>query len=163
YGLRALRKSPGFTTTALLSLALGIGANTAIFRLFDALLYRPLPVRSPEELVLLTQRAGDRQMLMLSNRQRETFGATDTLAGLCASRHSSMIVTISGESQFADVMVASGNCFSLLGVSSAFGRMIIEDDDRPSSGALVAVLGYGYWQRQYGADTGIIGQKINLQ
>src|SRR5690349_7653781 len=66
-GLRGFRRNPGFAATAALSLALGIGANTAIFRLFDALLFRPLPVKSPEELVLVTQKIGDQRSLMLTN------------------------------------------------------------------------------------------------
>src|SRR5262249_52993542 len=70
YGLRGFRRNPGFTVTAALSLALGIGANTAIFRLFDSLLFRPLPVKSPEELVLVTQNLGDQRSLMLTNGDR---------------------------------------------------------------------------------------------
>ncbi|HWB98878.1 MAG TPA: permease prefix domain 1-containing protein, partial [Bryobacteraceae bacterium] len=114
YGLRGLRRSPAFAATAVLSLALGIGANAAIFHLFDALLFRNLPVKSPEELVLVTQRIGDRQYLMLGNRYRTAFSGSETLVGLCASRHSPLRVTRSGESQFAEGMLASGNCFALL-------------------------------------------------
>jgi predicted permease len=161
YGLRTLRKSPGFTATAVLSLALGIGANTAIFSLFDALLFRPLPVKSPGELVLATLRFSDRQSLMLNNIQREAFARSETLVGLCASRHSILRTTTSGESQFVEAMLASGNCFSLLGISSALGRMITEGDDQAREPA--AVLSYGYWRRQFGADPGAIGQTITLQ
>src|SRR5882724_11468771 len=162
YGLRGFRKNPGFAATAVLSLALGIGANTAIFRLFDALLFRPLPVKSPEELVLVTRHVGDQRSLMLNNGEREAFSGSETLAGLCASRHSRIRVTRSGESQFAEGMFAGGNCFSLLGVGTTLGRTITETDDQPSASAFVAVLSYGYWQRQFGADPGVIGQKIDL-
>jgi predicted permease len=161
YGLRTLRKHPGFTATAVLSLALGIGANTTIFSLFDALLFRPLPVKSPGELVLATQHFNDRQSLMLNNRQREVFAASETLAGLCASRHSILRARTSGESQFVEAMLASGNCFSLLGISSALGRMITEADDQAADA--VAVLSHGYWQRQFGADPSVIGQTVTLQ
>ena len=162
YGLRGFRRNPGFAATAALSLALGIGANTAIFRLFDALLFRPLPVKSAEELVLVTQKMGDQRSLMLTNGDREAFSGSATLAGLCASRHSRMRVTRSGESQFAEGMFAGGNCFALLGVSTVLGRTITEADDQPSANALVAVLSYGYWQRQFGADPSAIGQNIDL-
>jgi hypothetical protein len=87
YGLRGFRRNPGFAATAVLSLALGIGANTAIFRLFDALLFRPLPVKSPEDLVLVTRHVGDQRSLMLNNGERAAFSDSETLAGLCASRH----------------------------------------------------------------------------
>jgi predicted permease len=163
FSVRTLRRNPGFTATAVLSLALGIGANTAIFRLFDALLVRPLPVASPEELVLATQRFEDRQSLMLNNRQREALAGSETLAGLCASRHSRLRATVSEEPQFIEGMLASGNCFSLLGVPAVLGRTITEEDDRPSGAQPVAVLSYGYWQRQFGADPGVLGQTIALQ
>src|SRR5215471_8723874 len=140
YGLRGFRRNPGFAATAALSLALGIGANIAIFRLFDALLFRPLPVKSPEELVLVTQNLGDQRSLMLTNGDREAFSASETLAGLCASRHSRIRVTVSGESQFAEGMFAGGDCFALLGVGAALGRTITEADDQPSANAFVAVL-----------------------
>jgi predicted permease len=162
YGLRTLRKYPGFTATAVLSLALGIGANTTIFSLFDALLFRSLPVASPGELVLATQRFDDHQSLMLNNRQREAFAGSETLVGLCASRHSRLRATTSEQSQFIEGMLASGNCFSLLGVSAGLGRMITEDDDQPAAAQPSAVLSYGYWQRQFGADPSAIGQTITL-
>jgi predicted permease len=161
YGLRTLRRNPGFTTTAVLSLAMGIGANTAIFSLFDALLFRALPVASPHELVLVTQRFADRQSLMLNNRQREAFAGSQTLVGLCASRHSQLRATISGESHFAEGMLASGNCFSLLGVSAVLGRVITEADDKYAES--VAVLSHRYWQHQFGANPSVIGQTITLQ
>ena len=163
YGLRTLRKNPAFTATAVLSLALGIGANTAIFGLFDALLFRPLPVASPEELVLATQRSDDSQSLMLSNSQREALAGSETLVGLCASRHSRIRATTSGESKFIEGMLAGGNCFSLLGVPALLGRTITEADDPPSAARAIAVLSYGYWQRQFGADERAIGQTITLQ
>jgi predicted permease len=162
YGLRGFRKNPGFAATAVLSLALGIGANTAIFRLFDTLLFRPLPVKSPEELVLVTRYVGDERSLMLNNVERAAFSSSETLVGLCASRHSRIRVTRSGESQFAEGMFAGGNCFSLLGVGATFGRTITETDDQQTVSASVAVLSYGYWQHQFGADPGVIGQKVDL-
>jgi predicted permease len=162
YGLRGFRRNRGFAATAALSLALGIGANTAIFRLFDALLFRPLPVKSPEELVLITQKINDQRSLMLTNGDREAFSGSETLAGLCASRHSRIRVTRSGESQFAEGMFAGGNCFALLGVGAALGRPITETDDQLSANALVAVLSHGYWQRRFGGDPNVIGQNIDL-
>ena len=161
YGFRGFRRNPGFAATAVLSLAFGIGANTAIFRLFDTLLLRSLPVKSPQELVLVTRYVGDQRSLMLNNGERTAFSESETLSGLCASRHSRIRATKSGESQFAEGMFAGGNCFSLLGVGAALGRTLTEADDQPAS-PFVAVLSYGYWQRQYGADPAVIGQKVDL-
>jgi predicted permease len=162
YGLRGFRRNPGFAATAVLSLALGIGANTTIFHLFDALLFRPLPVKAPEELVLVTRYVGDQRSLMLNNGERTAFSSSETLAGLCASRHSRIRVTRSGESQFAEGMFAGGNCFALLGVGATLGRTITETDDQLAAGTLAAVLSYGYWQRQFGADPGVIGRNVDL-
>lgn len=162
YGLRTLAKNPPFTATALLSIALGIGANTAIFSVFDALIFRPLPVAKPRELVLATRRVEGRPNLMLSNRQRQAFAGSETLEGLCASRHSRVTAVASGESRIVEAMLAGGNCFSLLGVSARTGRMIAEADDQPGAEG-AAVLSYGYWQRQFGADPGVVGRAITLQ
>ncbi len=163
YGLRGLRNHPAFALTAVLSLGLGIGANTAIFNLIDALLLQTLPVRAPEELVLVTQRFGGFQTNKLSLRYRDALSDSETLEGLCASRHWRVRVTRSEESKLAEGMLAEGNCFSLLGVSAALGRMTTDADDQSSGGALVAVLSYGYWQREFGADPSVIGQTIELQ
>jgi predicted permease len=163
FALRGIRRNPVFSTTAVLSLTLGIGANVAIFRLFDALLFTPLPVKSPEELVLITRRVGGQQSLMLSNADRAAFSGSETLSGLCASRHSRIRVTRSGDSQFAEGMLGSGNCLTLLGLSSILGRGITEADDQTSSDASIAVLSYNYWQRQFNHDPSVIGQSIDLE
>ena len=164
YGVRTLLKHPAFTTTAVLSLALGIGANTAIFSVFDALLVRPLPVAAPNELVLATTRFENQRSLMLGNPQRDAFAASETLAGLCASRHSRLRASMrGGDAQLVEGILASGNCFSLLGVSAPVGRMITEADDRAGAAEPAAVLSYGFWQRQFGGDPAAIGQTIALE
>jgi predicted permease len=99
---------------------------------------------------------------MLNNGERAAFSGSETLAGLCASRHSRIRVTASGESRFAEGMFAGGNCFSLLGVGTTLGRVIGETDDRPAVSAFVAVLSYGYWQRQFGANPNVIGRNVDL-
>jgi predicted permease len=162
YGLRTLIRNPGFSATVVVSLALGIGANTAIFSLVDALLYRPLPVASPGELVLATRRLNDRQSLMLSNRDRQALASSETLSGLCASRHQPLRTTLSGGAQLVEGMLVSGNCFSVLGVSAVLGRMTSEADDEPSSQP-TAVLSYGFWRRQFGGERGVIGRTLTLQ
>jgi predicted permease len=100
---------------------------------------------------------------MLGNRQREAFAGSETLAGLCASRHSRLRATTAGEPEIVETMLASGNCFSLLGVSAILGRMITEADDQPSAAQLVAVLSYGYWERHFGGERSVLGKTVILQ
>src|SRR5262249_8288086 len=88
---------------------------------------------------------------------------SETLVGLCASRHSRLRASMRGEAQVVEGMLASGNCFSLLGLSAIVGRLITEADDRPADPQSVAVLSYGFWQRQFGADPAAIGQTIAIQ
>ena len=98
---------------------------------------------------------------MLGNRHREAFAESETLVGLCASRHSRLRATMSGESHFVEGMLAGGNCFSLLGVSAVLGRVITEADDQ--SAGLRGGIEHRYWQRQFGANPNAIGQTITLQ
>jgi predicted permease len=163
YALRILRKSPAFTITAILSLALGIGANTAIFSLVDAVLLRSLPVQSPEDLVLMMEHFGTRQSFSFSSEQFRVMKENDALDGLCAFRPWKIRVTVNGESQLANGQLVSGNYFSLLGVHVLLGRTLIEEDDRIPGGHPVAVLSYSYWRRQFGSDRSVIGRIVELQ
>jgi predicted permease len=163
YAVRMLRKSPAFTATAVLSLAIGIGANTTIFNLLDAVLLRSLPVQSPEDLVLLTERVGPRQSVAFTSGQFQTLRDNNTLAGLCAFRPWSIRVTQRGESQLANGQLLSGNCFSLLGLRAFLGRTLTDQDDLTPGGHPLAVLSHGYWQRQFGSDPSVVGRSIDLQ
>jgi predicted permease len=163
YALRLLRKRPAFTITAILSLAIGIGANTAIFDLLDAVLLRSLPVHSPEELVVLAERSGARESFSLSWPQFRALRENDTLTGLSAFRPWRFRTTIDGEPRLANGQLVSGNYFSLLGVHTFLGRTLTEQDDRVPAASPVAVLSYRYWQRQFNSDPKVIGRNIRLQ
>jgi predicted permease len=163
YALRLLRKSSAFTVTAVLSLAVGIGMNTAMFTLLDAILLRDLPVRSPEELILTAERAGPRQVFSFASSAFRALSESSALTGLAAFRPWRFRTTVHGEPQLGNGQLVSGNYFSLLGVSAALGRTLSPEDDRAAGASPVAVLGYGYWQRTFGADPGVIGQTIELQ
>jgi predicted permease len=165
YGLRMLLRSPGFTIVALLSLALGIGANTAIFSMVSAFLFAPLPVDRPAELVsIFTTDAKNPGPLPTSHlnyidyrEKNEVF--TDVLGYTFAG------VSLSGgggESKQLFAEVVSGNYFDVLGVRFEHGRAFLPDEDKTPGTHPVVVLSYAAWQREFGGDLSIIGKTISL-
>jgi predicted permease len=164
YALRGLRRSPGFALAAILSLALGIGANAAIFTVLNAVLLRDLPVRDPEQLVVLVSQdaARDADRAFSFRTLQALRSGTRTIAELFASAAIRMNVDEGrGMSKpTASGQLVSGNYFRALGVAAVIGRTILPEDDGAESAAAVAVLGYGYWQRQFGADAAVIGRTI---
>jgi predicted permease len=170
---RHLRKSPGFTTTALLSLAVGIGANTSIFTIINAVLLKSLPVRDPEGLVVLgpARASGsgvgiprDGRFSLFSYDLYKHFRATNLFAGLCAvqsSEETDVSVRRAGwsEPELAQARLVSGNYFEVLGVGAALGRTITPSDDSPSAQS-VAVLSFRDWKGRLGGDPSVIGSTI---
>lgn len=163
YALRQMRKSPAFTVVAVLSLALGIGMNTAMFTLLNAVLLEKLPVASPEELVLLAEQVGSRQVFSFSSPAFRGLAKSNALTGMAAFRPWRIRTEVRGETQLSNGQLVSGNYFSLLGVNAFIGRTLMPEDDRVPGAGSVAVLSYGYWRSIFGADAGIIGQTIQLQ
>jgi putative ABC transport system permease protein len=164
FGLRILRKSPGFTVVAILTLALGIGANTAIFSMMDAVLLRLLPVRNPQELVLLLrQEPDDRARDGFTNALWEGVrDQEDVFAGVFAwSRSKPFAMEWSGSVREVQGLFVSGNYFTTLGVNAAAGRMIAAADDRPGC-APVAVLSYGFWETYFGRERDVLGRTLSL-
>jgi len=163
YALRSLRKNPGFTAVAVLTLTIGIGATTAVFSLVDAVLLRSLPVRAPGELVLLSQRIESRDVYPFSRPAFEFLrDKRDVLAGLAAFRPwRDMEVAANGDTQPAHGQMVSGNYFSVLGVRALHGRTLTESDDRP--GQTVAVISHRFWQTRFGGDPSIVGKTIQVQ
>jgi putative ABC transport system permease protein len=190
YALRGLARSPLFTAVALLSIALGIGANTAIFTLVDEVLLRRLPVREPDQLVLFNgprnhygSNAGGN---MLSYPMYEDFrdnfvdrGASPKLprvtppiadnttsppvfSGMFARRTVAMNVGDNGQTERVPGELVSGTYFQVLGVGAAIGRVITPDDDKERGGSPVAVLSYDYWRTRFGADPKVVGKTINV-
>jgi putative ABC transport system permease protein len=171
HGARLLRLNPGFTTVAILSLALGIGANTSIFQLFDAIRLRTLPVKNPQELV----------QIELANRD---FGAgsfsgshpalTNPLWEQLRDRQQAFSGTFAwgggfkfnlsrgGEARLAEGVWVSGDFFNVLGVTPVAGRVFTPTDDRRSCGSPGAVISYAFWQREYGGDPTAIGRTLLL-
>ncbi len=165
YALRQLRSSPGFAITAILILALGIGAVTAVFSLIDAALLKMLPVQNPEQLVQFktisdTFPVDD----AFSYPQFKTFqGQSQTLAGAIAFRKMYKInLEVDGQSGLADGQLVSGNYFSVLGVQATLGRTILPVDESVEGQSPVAVIGYDYWRSRFALDPAILGKKILL-
>ena len=159
YAARGLRRNPAFTAAAVLSLALGIGANTAIFSLFYSLMVRKLPVWRPQELVSLrtTRTAAQFGGAVPYSLYREIAARTDLFGGVLARLGGSQKAF--GQTNFVASEGVSGNYFSVLGVTPAAGRLFTEADNQP--GQRVAVLAYDYWQRRFGGDAGVVGRTID--
>ncbi|MEO5959973.1 MAG: ABC transporter permease [Opitutaceae bacterium] len=166
---RSLAKAPGFTAVTLLTLALGMGATTAMFTVANALLLRPLPGRQPEELVVIAmpfRRPGTAQPISL--RLYEQFRTrTRTLSDLCLiSAYGSvrpLVASGATAPEFVQVEFVSGNFFSVLGSPAALGRTLLPDDDRRGQPQAVVVLSHGFWQRHFGSDPAIVGQTVRIE
>ena len=176
FGFRQLRKSPGFTSIALLSLALGIGANTAIFSLLNAILLRPLPVQKPSELVLFGD--GRAQGLTLSipdHAQWRLFSysflhdlrrQSTSYAGIAAVNSTQFVskASIAGSAyQTTHVDLVSGSYFSVLGVPAFLGRTVVESDDGAPGASPVAVASYTWFQHHFNGDPSALGKTIRIQ
>ena len=163
YAFRVLRKSPGFTAAVALSLALGIGANTAIFSLIDAVMWRMLPVKNPESLLVLMHRYGTATSGGFTYQQYRVMRQNNHDVELAAYSPLRLNVSVDGSLEpTAGGQMVSGNYFSLLGVNPAAGRAIGPDDDRVPNGHPVAMISYGYWKRRFGLSPEVIGRKISI-
>ena len=169
YGFRQLRLKPGFALTAILSLALGIGANTAIFTLVDQILLRLLPVHNPRELVQFEvtggrfgSNSGDSEHtfsypIYLAFRDRST-----VFSGLTGERLERASLTTEDRAEMISVGMVAGNYFQILGVPLHLGRLFTPDDNKVRNGHPVAVLQYDFWHSRFGADPTIVGSTIHL-
>ena len=165
YTLRLGRKSPGFVVCVILLLALGIGLNSAIFTLLDALLLRPLPVRKPRELVRLVQVAaplGPRSFFTY-NTSRALAQGNKSFAAVFAYSESNVAVRDNGGAHSIRCHIVSGSFFSALGVPPVYGRTLTPADELHASDVLPAVLSYSFWMRSYASDPSVIGSKLTLQ
>ena len=161
YALRALRGRPGFAVVAILSLGLGIGANTAIFSLINAVVLRTLPVERPEELMQVTMAGKERGSVFTNPIWEQVRDRQDAFSGAFAYGPADFNLTPGGEVRTARGNWVSGDYFSTLGVQPAIGRLLARADDVRGC-PRVAVLGYGFWQSEYGASPGIVGKTILL-
>src|SRR5262245_7420449 len=166
FGVRMLMKSPGFALVAVFSLALGIGANTSVFSLLDALLLKPLPVKQPEQLVIVGTQAPDQTGRVSSSYSypvfREMREKNTVFSDIFARAGVQLSLSSGGQTERVLGEVVSGNFFSALGMNPLLGRLLTEEDDRTPGGSPVAVISFNFWQRRFGADPQIVGQTISL-
>ena len=164
--LRGLKRTPLFSIVAILSLALGIGANTAIFTLIDQILLRKLPVAAPEQLVMVYQQAANMGSNMGSRANsyplyQDLQKRAEPFSEVICRRLLSVSASIDNQTERLETELVSGNYFTMLGVLPAAGRVFnSQDDDQVYQGHPVVVLGYDYWVRRFAADAGVIGKKI---
>jgi putative ABC transport system permease protein len=171
YGLRQLRKSPGFAAVAIFTLALGIGANTAIFSLIDQAMLRPLPVTDPNRLVTLrfsgiyngeSSTRNDDHLYFAYPMYRDLRDHNSVFSGLIATDWARVGVQWHNQPELADAELVSGNYFDVLGVQAALGRLFVPSDDVAQDANPVLVLSFDYWQRRFGLDPHILNQSISV-
>src|SRR5260370_22604056 len=167
YALRTLRKSPVFTTVAVLSLALGIGANTAIFTLTDQILLRLLPVKEPQRLVLLTMRGnhygsnwgGNAISYPMYDDMRRN---NKVFSGMFCRFPTYTSVSFQGQTERVAAELVSGAYFPVLGVGAAVGRTFTPEEDRTSGGHPLVMLSYAYWKTRFASERGIVGKTVDV-
>jgi predicted permease len=167
YALRSLAKSPLLTGVAIFSLALGIGANTAIFSLFDQVLLRLLPVKDPKSLVMVATRGShtgsNRGTNMISYPMYKDYRErNEVFEGILCRRAETVNAGFGSATERAEVELVSGNYFEVLGVSPALGRVFTMEDERAPGGDPVVVLNHDYWRTRFSGDPGIIGQSLRI-
>jgi putative ABC transport system permease protein len=161
YALRLLNKNPGFSAIAILTLALGIGANTAIFTVVNAVLLRPLGFREPSRLVIVAEKSPFPTISTSYQNYLDWRDQSHSFESLEATRGTTITLTGTGEPERLNARMATAPLFPLLGASAVLGRTFLADEDR-AGGAPVALLSYGLWQRRFGGSQEILGKPITL-
>ena len=181
YGARTLARTPGVTAVAVLSLALGIGANTALFSVVDAVLLKKLPVKEPDRLVLFKSESGSNFTPggYHGNSERDESGRVvrtsfpyqtyvrlreqqgGVVSDVFAFGSLNVNVSAGGEADVASAQAVSGNYYAALGLAPHAGRLINDDDDKAAAPPVV-VLSHRYWQKRFGSDPSVVGRQINL-
>ena len=163
FAVRILLKAPGFTAVVVLSIMLGIGANTAIFSLIDAVMWRMLPVKNPDSLLAVVRTRSGTVQNGFMYKEYKAMREYSQMAELTAYAPSRLNVSLDGSLEpTIDGQMVSGNYFSLLGVNPIAGRTIGPEDDRVPNGHPVAMISYGYWKRRFGLAPATIGGKVSI-
>ncbi len=168
YAMRQLRRSPGFALTVVITLALGIGANAAVFALFDQVLLRMLPVEKPKQLVRFdwhgsfsgssSSFGGDFGNYFSYPMYKDLRDRNQVFSGMLAAMRTGVGVSWRNQAESEDTEIVSGNYFEVLGLQPALGRLFTAADDTAKDANPVVVLGYDYWRAHFAADRGVVGQ-----
>ncbi|MGO8817215.1 MAG: ABC transporter permease [Terriglobia bacterium] len=167
YAARVLAKNPMFSSIAILTLALGIGGNTAIFTLLDQVLLRLLPVKEPQQLVLLTMRGHHYGNNWGGNAisypmYRDFQSHNEVFSGMFCRFPTQVSLTFGGRAERVEAELVSGTYFNVLGVTTALGRAFTPEEDRVANGAPLVVLSYNYWKQRFGGDPAILGKTLTI-
>ena len=170
FGLRTLRPSPVFTAVAVLSLALGIGANTSIFSLLSQVMFRLLPVAEPERLVVFhtegqregTSSSDNHEAVFSYPMYRDLRNRSQVFEGVIARSSAPVSFSSGGQTERARAELVSGNFFEVLGVRAVLGRVFTPEDDHLPGAHPVIVLSHGYWKRRFGGSPSMLNQKVNV-
>src|SRR5688572_22471595 len=164
YAFRQLLKNPGFTAVAVLTLALGIGANTAIFSAVDAVLIRPLPYADADRLVMIwdddMRRTGSRKFFSTPPEWSEWRRHNTVFTDIAASQPEDAVLSNEGEPEELPARKVTANFWAVLGAQPLLGRVFTEDED--ARGVRVVIISYGLWQRRFGGARDVLGRKIIL-
>lgn len=164
YGLRMLVKNPGFTIVAVIALALGIGANSAIFSVVNAVLLRPLPYQDPDRLVMVWEdstKSGYPRDTPAAANYIDWRNQNQVFEGMAAIAEQNFNLTGTGEPERIEGRLVSANLFSLLGIEPQAGRAFLAEEDQPGHNRVV-ILSHGLWQRRFGSDAKLLGQTLTL-
>ena len=164
HALRLLVKSPGFTLAAVLTLALGTGANTTVFSLINGILLRPMPVAYPEQIVVLAaQQQGSPGFQSFSYPDYQDIRSqTGAFSDILAYRVSLVGLSVDGKGEHCVISRVTGNYFTTLGIEPALGRFILPSEGQTPGADPIFVLGYAYWQKRFGGDKSVIGKQVDI-
>src|SRR5687767_7308871 len=165
YAVRALRKSPGFTLVAALTLALGVGANTAIFSVVNAVMLRPLPFAEPDQLVRIWESNVERGWPTFATSHPNFLDwrtQAQSLGSLAAINNAGFTWTSSGEPEIVLGLQVTATFLPALKITPVLGRNFLDEEDRPGGNTRVVLVSDGFWRRALGANPNVIGQSISL-
>jgi predicted permease len=162
FGLRMLRKNPGFTVVAVLTLALGIGANTAIFTLIDSVMLRPLPVEEPQQLIQIAHVVDGKDQPLSYPQFTRLNEQMHSIQGAFARQGTNAVLTIDGVEDQVTGEIASGEYFQVLQLKPAAGRLLSSQDDAAPGASPVAVISFDYWRRRFAEDPNVLGKSFSV-
>src|SRR5580692_4560439 len=172
YALRQLRKSPGFTLTVIITLALGIGANAAVFTLFDQVLLRMLPVQNPMQLVRFNWTGGYSGGANIFGGEMNDYFSypmykdlrdkNQAFSGVAAADKANVGVSWNNQAEDEDAEIVTGNYFDVLGLKPAAGRLLTQQDDTAKGANPQVVLSYAYWKTRFAGSPAVIGQSVRI-